>query len=276
VIDPREADRFDIVGDVHGMIASYRALVDKLGYRRGAGGWRHPEDRVLVSIGDLVDRGPDPLGCLELTEELMVSGRGLAVLGNHEINLVHLLQGRRNRPHEVKQAETSVAQIEADPERWARCLAFIERLPCALLLDEGRLRLAHAAWDDEHVAALPECINTDELWEATAREGRLIKPIEYVLKGPEQKVPPFLDGQGHRRTRGRVPWWEDYDPDAPTLVFGHYSMRYETHDASGPIPLGRSGNAICTDWGGGYGRDLVAFRYPEREFVVQPPLEAST
>jgi hypothetical protein len=50
-----------IVGDVHGCLAELDALLEYVGFSRG--------DR-LVSVGDLVVRGPDPTGVLDRLREL--------------------------------------------------------------------------------------------------------------------------------------------------------------------------------------------------------------
>lgn len=79
----------DIVGDVHGELDALRALMTAAGYDdRG----RHPEGRRLVFLGDLVDRGPDSPGVVCLVRGMVEQGRALAILGNHELNL---LRGER-------------------------------------------------------------------------------------------------------------------------------------------------------------------------------------
>jgi len=77
-----------IIGDVHGCLDEFQALLDLVSFRRGA-------DR-LVSVGDLMDRGPDPVGCVRFAREV---GADL-VLGNHEEK--HL----RWRRHEARRAAT--------------------------------------------------------------------------------------------------------------------------------------------------------------------------
>ncbi len=70
----------DIVGDVHGERRALEALMAAAGYDRAG---RHPEGRSLVFVGDLVDRGPDSPGVVDLVRRLVESGRAQAVLGNH-------------------------------------------------------------------------------------------------------------------------------------------------------------------------------------------------
>jgi hypothetical protein len=45
----------DIIGDVHGEIDALRSLMRHLGYKDDG---FHPENRRLVFVGDLTDRGP--------------------------------------------------------------------------------------------------------------------------------------------------------------------------------------------------------------------------
>jgi len=72
-----------VIGDIHGCLDELMALLDKLAPAEG--------DRV-ISVGDIVRKGPDPVGCLELWKER----RFLAVQGNHETRVLdrrgHLLQ----------------------------------------------------------------------------------------------------------------------------------------------------------------------------------------
>lgn len=61
-----------VVGDVHGCIDEFALLLERCAYRREA-------DR-LVLLGDLLDRGPDPIGCMRFAREVGAE----CILGNHE------------------------------------------------------------------------------------------------------------------------------------------------------------------------------------------------
>jgi bis(5'-nucleosyl)-tetraphosphatase (symmetrical) len=61
-----------LVGDLHGCLAEFRELLQRVGYERGV-------DR-LVCLGDFMDRGPDPAGCVKFAREQGAEG----VQGNHE------------------------------------------------------------------------------------------------------------------------------------------------------------------------------------------------
>lgn len=61
-----------VVGDIHGMATALRQALDRVGF--------DPTVDRLFCVGDLVDRGPEPLACLELLREPWF----FATLGNHE------------------------------------------------------------------------------------------------------------------------------------------------------------------------------------------------
>lgn len=63
--------RFIAIGDIHGCISEFRELVHLLNIQ--------PGDRV-VCLGDFMDRGPDPVGCVRFAREQGFE----SVLGNHE------------------------------------------------------------------------------------------------------------------------------------------------------------------------------------------------
>lgn len=61
-----------VVSDIHGC---YQRLMDELKRRHF-----DPDEDLLISVGDLIDRGPDSVKCLALTREKWFR----AVRGNHE------------------------------------------------------------------------------------------------------------------------------------------------------------------------------------------------
>jgi hypothetical protein len=80
--------RLVIVGDVHGMRKSLEALLDKVGFDKSKGDH-------LILVGDLVNKGPDSPGVVDLAMSLGAS----AVRGNHEnavLNATVELNAMRN------------------------------------------------------------------------------------------------------------------------------------------------------------------------------------
>src|SRR5689334_9068987 len=111
-----------IVGDVHGCRAELEALLAKA--RFGSG------DR-LVMVGDLVARGPDPAGLIDL----LIALRARAVRGNHDDRVLRCLRG--DAP--VGDAQRAVMNAISK-----RHIAFLNVLPLWLDLPEHDLRVVHA------------------------------------------------------------------------------------------------------------------------------------
>ena len=76
----------DVIGDVHGELEALNQLLAHLGYDRFG---RHPQNRTLVFVGDLIDRGPDSPGVVEKVSSLYFSKRAQCIIGNHELRLLN-------------------------------------------------------------------------------------------------------------------------------------------------------------------------------------------
>ncbi|KAJ5746285.1 hypothetical protein N7520_011467 [Penicillium odoratum] len=85
--------RLVIVGDVHGMRKSLEALLDKVGFNKNKGDY-------LILVGDLVNKGSDSPGVVDLAIKLGAS----AVRGNHE-NAVLNAAAAINAPKEILQGD---------------------------------------------------------------------------------------------------------------------------------------------------------------------------
>lgn len=77
-----EVGRDFIVGDLHGQLAELQRQMSVVGFDT-------KRDR-LFSVGDLVDRGPDSMGCVDLLDEPWFH----AVRGNHEQDLIDYAANR--------------------------------------------------------------------------------------------------------------------------------------------------------------------------------------
>lgn len=234
---------FDIVGDVHGCLDELLELLDELGYdvqSRADGAWEldappatgvESARRRLVFVGDLIDRGPSPVACLRLAMDAVDAGVALMVPGNHEAKLRRALGGSK-----VKMShgfESTWREIQAaSPGFRARTERFLSELPPHLVLDDGRLVIAHAG--------LEEALHN--------RVGG--RSISFALFG---KTTGKTDTLGFPI---RLDWAKDYRGEA-TVVYGHTpSMRAKWVN-----------NTICIDTGCVFGNRLTSLRYPERELV---------
>jgi hypothetical protein len=221
---------YDLIGDVHGCRSELETLLARLGWVGG----RHPDGRTAVFVGDLVDRGPDTPGVLRLVMDMVEAGTALCVQGNHEAKLVRALRGGQVRV--AHGLERSLEQLSTEPEELRRRVAaFMAGLPYQLVLDGGRLVVAHAG---------------------------LREDLHGVDSGHARAFALYGDTTGKRDEYGlpvRLPWQDDYRGEA-TVVYGHTPVREArwVH------------NTICLDTGVVFGGRLTALRYPERELVDVP------
>ena len=233
---------FDVVGDVHGCRAELEALLAALGYDLVRDEQGRPVDAVpppgrrAVFLGDLVDRGPDSPGVLRLVMGMVAAGHALAVPGNHENKLVRALDGRNVQvSHGL--AET-LEQLAAEPPEFRAAVRdFADGLVAHLVLDAGRLVVAHAGLKEAFHNRASGRVRSFALYGDTTGE-----TDEYGL--------PV-----------RYPWAEEYRGRAMVL-YGHTPT---------PTPVWVN-NTMCLDTGCVFGGHLTALRYPEKE-VVQVPAE---
>lgn len=204
VIQTLPGGPLDIVGDVHGELDALESLLRQLGYE---GQGYHPQNRKIVFVGDLVDRGMDCPGVIRLVRRLANAGNAFAILGNHELNIL------LNKPKDGTGWFLDAAQ-EKDRKygNYARCpiderddvLEFLGSLP--LVLHRSDIRIVHAAWDDDALAAVAP-LKTNEVtaaflkWEtgiiAEAKQNNLYATakaeLDSVMLSDKNLEPPFLE-----------------------------------------------------------------------------------
>jgi hypothetical protein len=65
-----------VIGDIHGCLDELKALLEAVSYV--------PRVDTLVFVGDLIDRGPDPVGVVRFIRSLQSAGNVLVCMGNHD------------------------------------------------------------------------------------------------------------------------------------------------------------------------------------------------
>ena len=226
---------FDIIGDIHGCKTELIKLLAKLGYRFTVSGerplFRHPEGRKAVFLGDLVDRGPDSPGVLEIVMSMVDHGAALCVPGNHDVKLMRKLDGKGVRlTHGLAQ---TVEQLEGRSDGFKQQIRnFIDGLISHYVLDDGKLVVAHAG---------------------------LKESLQGRASGKVREFALFGETTGETDEFGlpvRYDWAQEYRGRA-RVVYGH-----------SPVPEAEWVNGtICIDTGCVFGGKLTALRYPERELV---------
>jgi hypothetical protein len=206
LIQALPAGALDIVGDIHGEYDALVSLLNHLGYDEHV---HHPQDRTLVFVGDFCDRGPNSPAVLKLVQRLVESGRAVAILGNHEINLLReeakdgsgWFFDSRATKDEPKYAPFH----RPTPEERQQIVAFLSELPIGLERED--LRVIHAAWQDAEITiarTLPigSVREHYDVWEKEAqrlaREGELAQQMAAELERWEHGLehahiePPFM------------------------------------------------------------------------------------
>lgn len=80
------------IGDVHGCADELRCLLDMIEADHAA---RGPAMRTVILLGDLVNRGPDSARAIGYARDLLSSGIGRLIKGNHEELFVLAARGDR-------------------------------------------------------------------------------------------------------------------------------------------------------------------------------------
>ncbi|WP_242928182.1 metallophosphoesterase [Pontibacter vulgaris] len=234
---------FHIIGDVHGCFNELLLLLRKLGYtitdnyEQKRYVVEPPSGCKVVFVGDLVDRGPNSPEVLRLVMDMMDQDVAYCVSGNHDNKLYRKLMGRNVQVRHG--LELTMEQLEKYNKAFVtRVKDFLEKLPHHILLDEGRLVIAHAGLEERH-------------------HGRDTKGArELCLYGPttgevdEKGLPIRLD------------WAADYCGKA-VVVYGHTPIH---------VPRWRN-NTINIDTGCVFGGKLTALTYPDHVLTQVDALE---
>ena len=235
-----ETGPFDIIGDVHGCFDELQELLLKLGYSVNRTDETEknfgfsviaPENRKVIFVGDLVDRGPDSPSVLRLVMSMVNSGVAFCVPGNHDLKLQEYLNGKQVQLKHglevtVKQLETETAQFKSTVEK------FLYGLISHYVFDSGKLVVAHAGLKEEMQGRGSGAVRSFCMYgETTGEIDEFGLPVRHN-------------------------WAKEYRGKAK-VVYGH-----------SPVPEAEWLNkTIDIDTGCVFGGKLTALRYPEEELV---------
>ncbi len=234
---------FDIIGDIHGCFDELLELLEKMDYvvERIATdntnfGFKvsHPENRQVIFLGDLVDRGPNSPDVLRLAMSMLNDGVAICVPGNHDLKLQKKLSGK-NVSLQHGLAET-MEQLEKETDEFKEIVReFLYSLISHYVLDDGKLVVAHAGIREEMQGRGSGVVRSFCLYgETTGEIDEFGLPVRYD-------------------------WASEYRGYAK-VVYGHT-----------PVPEAEWFNrTIDIDTGCVFGGKLTALRYPEEILVSVP------
>ncbi len=212
-----------MVGDVHGHPDLFRALIDLAA----------AEQRFVVSLGDLVDRGTDNAATVRQMLDLLRADRGLFIRGNHDDKLFRTLKG--NPTSVDSDLAVTIEQLEAAADGKALRQGFFEAYRSApYLVRLGDTVMVHGGFAPAMlgVRSLPAKLRALALYGETGPGETRKKPV-------------------------RTYRWLDSVPAGATVVIGHHPLSDESilvrTNAEG-------GRLIHLDCGAGKGRGLGALR----------------
>lgn len=215
------------IGDVHGHFELFSKAVQEaqdLGF-------------YVVQLGDLIDRGPNSPGCMQLGMQLVASGQGVVLPGNHDYKLARYVLGQKVGRVAQDGFDSTLQQLDARPDGKALAQAFSQMVFAApMWVRFGQYLAAHAAWSYRM-----------DLIEAPTLSSRQGKDLTLVLYGetdgtmePDTGLPTRSYG------------WVDFIGTGTTMVVGH--------DVRGAAPLRvkswRGGEVVFLDTGCGKGGPL--------------------
>jgi len=186
-----------IVGDVHGCRIELEALLDRVGFSTG--------DR-LVFVGDLVARGPDSLGVLDVARRT----GAIVVRGNHEQKLLDWkLAQARALPTDAT-GKPLLGKMHRDLARALRPVdwTLLETSPLYVDLPEHGGRVVHAGL----LPGLP-------IEEQPAESMLRIRTVR-IAGGPGISKPAKVGGTKVVKKSALVLWGAVY-AGPPQVVFGH-------------------------------------------------------
>lgn len=209
-----------MVGDVHGDLRAFELAMGT--------------ERFIVQLGDLTDYGPESAAVLRAMLALLDAGRGLFLLGNHDLKLARALAGRNVRPNPALAA--TIASI--DSALAVRVISAVGRAPA--WIRNGDRFFVHGAF---HTAMLAE------------------PPPPAPIAGP---VPPLLARALYGETTSRMQadgyperslHWVEHIPRGLTVYCGHDRRSLDGRPYIRSNAIG--GRAVFLDTGAGKGGHLA-------------------
>jgi serine/threonine protein phosphatase 1 len=211
-----------IVGDVHGCLRELQTLLSLIFQKIGA------NPGTIVFVGDLIDKGPDSLGCLRQVKDLQKYPMGIEVvfvIGNHEDKLIRWLQHEQkiDLGLAVTNPIKALPEWDAAMRTWGLKqggLRWLRSCPMSWSSGNGKYHVVHAGIEPKR-KAIPVCP-----WLEAKGKDKTVFFTRYV--NPEKGKMVALGQEVFPRDK----WWgELYDGRFGTVIYGHQPFDEVRRDA---------------------------------------------
>ncbi len=298
-----EKDQIDFIGDIHGYADHLEKLLNLLQYEKINGTYKHPE-RMVVFVGDYIDRGADSPRVVNIVRSMVDAG-AIALCGNHELNAIcfnTITKCGYIRPHNIKnfkQHSAALLQYHGKQGEYDASIEWFKTLP--LFIETESFRAVHATWDKNSIKYLSHhlldgTLSPEQYLELSNEESQLFQAVEITCKGKEARLAEgisFLDKDGAERFDIRLKWWQN--PQGLTVkemsVIENLELGHELFDAANldyykenekPVFFGHywlkgkpkiyRDNVCCLDFSVAKGGHLVAYRYSGEKILINENL----
>ncbi len=232
----------DFIGDIHGCYDEFLELLNNLGYSQNEEGlYVHPDGRKLVSVGDILGRGPKSLACIYFFMSHMEKDLTYMLDSNHGWKIARWLMGRNVElthgdefvatefeHHEREQGKEASGRLKEQVKK------FLLAAPSNLVFQKHGVNVIVATH-----AGIRDCYI-----------GKQSKRISDFCRYGDTAG---LDDSGKPLRKN----WYVFHQSGELIVWGH--------DPS-PLPM-IVNNTINIDQGVVFGGRLTAYRYPEKTFL---------
>lgn len=239
---------YDIIGDIHGCAEALVQLLERLGYRKDNGIYRH-ENREAVFVGDIIDRGAQVREALHLVKDMVEAQAAHIVLGNHEYNAVRhadfltavLAEGldspaSESKPRLIRLMGETLQQFSRHQDEWRGFVEWFASLP--LFLEGPGFRVVHACWDEELIAEFKRRESSHKIHPAFVEASKDPKSfagrvVDRLTRGTNMPLPEGMSLQskdGFVRRFFRTKFWSEDPQTYGDVVFQPDPLPYDLTD----------------------------------------------
>lgn len=221
-----------IIGDLHGCRDEFNNLLDKIKY--------DSKTHRLILVGDIIDRGPDPVGLLRQIRNMQIE----SVLANHEDKML------RWRRHEEMKEMTGKPNPMKDPlpERKKEWKAFSKE-------------------DLQWISHLPPRIHIKTNWYVVHAGAEPSRHFDLQKQDTMMRI-RYVDENGNFAkisSNDKIPKWATYWTEKWSqpynLIFGHHRHNHPTKY------INKNNICIALDTGCVFGGALTAYNVERDEYI---------